>query len=123
MTYSRDCFSLLPVSRLIAAAVLASCTQIALAIDPFVVRDIRVEGIQRTEAGTVFGYLPVKVGETFDDDKASQAIKALYATGFFKDVRIEAEGDVLVVTVEERPSIAGVEFSGTKEFNKEQLVQ
>ncbi|MEK9825126.1 MAG: POTRA domain-containing protein, partial [Methylotenera sp.] len=66
----------------------------SLAIEPFVVRDIRVEGIQRTEAGTVFTYLPVKVGETMTDDLASQAIKSLYATGFFKDVRIEADGDV-----------------------------
>jgi len=55
----------------------------ALALEPFVVKDIRVEGIQRTEAGTVFNYLPVKVGETMNDDLASQAIKSLYNTGFF----------------------------------------
>ena len=78
-----------------------------LALDPFVVKDIRVEGLQRTEAGTVFNYLPVKVGETMNDELASQAIKSLYGTGFFKDVRIEAEGDVLVVTVQERSSISG----------------
>jgi len=65
----------------------------SFAIEPFVVRDIRVEGIQRTEAGTVFTYLPVKVGETMTDELASQAIKSLYATGFFKDVRIEAITD------------------------------
>jgi hypothetical protein len=64
-----------------------------------------VEGIQRTEAGTVFSYLPVRVGETFDDDKGTAAIKALYATGFFKDVRLEEENGVLVVLVEERPAI------------------
>ena len=58
----------------------------ALAIEPFVVKDIRVEGIQRTEAGTVFTNLPVKVGDTMSDELASQAIKALYGTGFFKDV-------------------------------------
>jgi outer membrane protein insertion porin family len=72
----------------------------AFAMDPFVVKDIRVEGIQRTEAGTVFSYLPVKVGETMDDEKATQAIKSLYGTGFFKDVRIEADQDVLVVTIQ-----------------------
>ena len=83
----------------------------ALALDPFVVKDIRVEGIQRTEAGTVFSYLPVKVGETLDDEKAAAAIKALYATGFFKDVRLEAENGVLVVTVQERPAIAQVDIS------------
>ncbi len=88
----------------------------ALAIEPFVVRDIRVEGIQRTEAGTVFTYLPVKVGETMTDDMASQAIKSLYATGFFKDVRIEADGDVLVVTLQERAAIAQIDFSGNKSF-------
>lgn len=86
-------------------------------------KDIRVEGIQRTEAGTVFSYLPVRVGDIFNDEKAAAAIKSLYATGFFKDVRIEAEGNVLVVQVEERPAIAGVEFSGTKEFDKEQLTK
>lgn len=107
----------------LAAAALLLCSASALAIEPFVVKDIRVEGIQRTEAGTVFSYLPVRVGDTFDDDKAATAIKSLYATGFFKDVRIEAEGNVLVVLVEERPAIASVEFTGTKEFGKEQLTK
>ncbi len=93
----------------------------ALAFSPFVVRDIRVEGIQRTEAGTVFSYLPVKVGDTLTEDKAAQAIKALFGTGFFKDVRLEVEGDVLVVLIEERPAIASIEFVGTKAFDKEQL--
>lgn len=86
-------------------------------------RDIRVEGIQRTEAGTVFSYLPVRVGERFDAEKASQAIRALYASGLFKDVRLEVEGDVLVVLVDERPAIAAVDFSGIKEFDKEQIVK
>ncbi|MEI8119106.1 MAG: outer membrane protein assembly factor BamA, partial [Methylophilaceae bacterium] len=85
-----------------------------LALEPFVVKDIRVEGIQRTEAGTVFTYLPVKVGETMNDDLAAQAIKSLYGTGFFKDIRIEADGDVLVITVQERSSVAQIEFSGNK---------
>jgi outer membrane protein insertion porin family len=92
-----------------------------LAFEPFVVRDIRVEGIQRTEAGTVFSYLPVRVGESFTEDKAAEAIKALFATGFFKDVRVEVEGDVLVVVVEERPAIASLEFVGMKEFDKETI--
>jgi len=107
---------------LIAAAALAVCNQ-AFAVEPFVVKDIRVEGIQRTEAGTVFSYLPVRVGDTFTDEKGTAAIKALYATGFFKDVRVEAEGDVLVVQVEERPAIASVDFTGIKEFDKEQLTK
>jgi hypothetical protein len=108
---------------LIGAAVLALCAGHAMAVAPFVVKDIRVEGIQRTEAGTVFSYLPVRVGETFDDDKGTAAIKALYATGFFKDVRLEEESGVLVVLVEERPAISSVDFTGTKEFEKDMLVK
>jgi outer membrane protein insertion porin family len=72
-------------------------TQAAFAFEPFTVKDIRVEGLQRTEAGTVFSYLPIKPGDTLTEDKAAQAIRALYATGFFKDVRLEVEGDVLLV--------------------------
>jgi outer membrane protein insertion porin family len=115
----------LPFQRrsLIGAAVLALCSGQALAVTPFVVKDIRVEGIQRTEAGTVFSYLPVRVGETFNDDKGSAAIKALYATGIFKDVRLEEDKGVLVVLVEERPAISTVDFTGTKEFEKDMLVK
>ncbi|MBY0240775.1 MAG: outer membrane protein assembly factor BamA [Burkholderiaceae bacterium] len=108
---------------LIGAAVLAACSGSAFAINPFTVKDIRVEGIQRTEAGTVFSYLPVRVGETFDDSKSVSTIKALYATGIFKDVRLEKDGDVLVVIVEERPAISKVDFTGTKEFEKDTLIK
>lgn len=93
----------------------------AMAMDPFVIKDIRVEGIQRTEAGTVFSNLPVKVGDNMTDELASQSIKALYGTGFFKDVRVEAEGDVLVVTVQERSSIAQIDFSGNKSFPTDKM--
>ena len=93
----------------------------AWAITPFTVKDIRVEGIQRTEAGTVFSYLPVKVGDTMDDEKAKAAIHALYGTGFFKDVRLEVEQGVLVVLVRERPTIASIEVNGVKAFSKDQL--
>lgn len=94
-----------------------------LAFEPFAVKDIRVEGIQRTEAGTVFGYLPVKVGDTLNDEKAAQSIKALFATGFFKDVRIEIEKDVMVVVVQERAAIATINFVGMKEFEKDVIVK
>jgi outer membrane protein insertion porin family len=93
----------------------------AAAIEPFTIKDIRVEGIQRTEAGTVFSYLPVKVGDLLDDDRAAAAIHALFATGFFKDVRLKAEQGVLIVEVAERPAIASIEIEGVKEFPKEQL--
>lgn len=103
---------------LLLTSLYASAT---FALEPFVVKDIRVEGIQRTEAGTVFSYLPVKVGETMTDDLASQAIKSLYGTGFFKDVRIEADGDVLVVTVQERSAISQIDFSGNKSFPTDKM--
>ena len=93
----------------------------AMALEPFVVKDIRVEGLQRTEPGTVFTYLPVKVGETMTDDKATQAIKALYGTGFFKDVRIEVDNDVLVVLVQERSSIAQITLSGNKSVTDDKM--
>ena len=102
---------------MVLVAVLHAAT--VLAFDAFTVRDIRVEGVQRTEAGTIFSYLPIKVGERIDDEKAAQAVKALYATGFFRDVRIEAQGDVLIVTVQERPTISSLTFVGNKEFDTE----
>jgi outer membrane protein insertion porin family len=95
----------------------------ALAFEPFAVKDIRVEGIQRTEAGTVFGYLPVKVGETLTEEKAAASIKALFATGFFKDVRIEVDGNVMVIVVQERPAIAQIDFVGLKEFEKDVILK
>jgi len=110
----------------LCAAVVAGVLGIALswsavAFDPFTVKDIRVEGLQRTEPGTVFSYLPVKVGETMTEEKAQQAIRALFATGFFRDVRLEVENGVLVVFVEERPAIAQIDFSGIKEFESDTL--
>lgn len=107
--------------KMVAGLIAALSASGTFAFEAFTVKDIRVEGIQRTEAGTVFSYLPVKVGETMSDEKAAQSIKALFATGFFKDVRIEVEGDVLIVVVEERPAIAQIDFVGLKEFDKDQL--
>ncbi len=104
-----------------AVLLLAFHAVTATAIEPFVIRDIRVEGIQRTEAGTIFSYLPVKVGDTMTDERAAQAIRALFATGFFRDVSLEREGEVLLVVVQERPSIAQIEFSGLKQFEKDQI--
>jgi len=108
-------------SKLLAALCTALFSASVLAIQPFVIRDIRVEGVQRTEAGTVFSYLPVKVGESMDDEKAAASLKALYATGFYTDVRLEVENDVLVVFVAERPAIAQIDINGAKEFTKENL--
>ena len=93
----------------------------AFAADPFNVRDIRVEGLQRIEPGTVFASIPLRVGDDYTDEKGAAAIRSLFALGLFKDVRIEVNGDVLVLIVEERPNIAQVEFIGTKEFDKDTL--
>jgi outer membrane protein insertion porin family len=93
------------------------------AVTPFEVKDIRVEGLQRVEPGTVFATLPFRIGDTYDDEKGSVAIRSLFALGVFKDVRVEVNGDVLVLIVEERPTVAGIEFSGTKEFDKEALMK
>ncbi|RZL02982.1 MAG: outer membrane protein assembly factor BamA [Rubrivivax sp.] len=95
----------------------------AFAVEPFVLKDIRVEGLQRADAGTVFASLPFRVGDTYTDDKGSAGLRSLFATGLFKDVRIQIDGNIVVVVVEERPVIAKVEFVGTKEFDKDNLVK
>ena len=111
-------FKLRSVCAIAASLLLAHA---AWAIDPFTVRDIRVEGLQRVEPGTVFASLPFRAGETYSDDKGATAIRALFGLGLFKDVRLEVSGDVLVVIVEERPTVADVDFVGTKEFEKDAL--
>jgi outer membrane protein insertion porin family len=110
-------------TRHIPALIFALFSQHVLALEPFVIKDIRVEGLQRTEAGTIFTYLPVQAGDVMSDEKATQAIKSLYNTGFFKDVRIEADGDVLVVTVQERSAIAKIDFSGNKSFPSDKMTE
>ena len=108
---------------LLAALLATSLFQSAWAVEPFVLKDIRVEGLQRADAGTVFASLPFRVGDTYTDDKGAAGLRSLFATGLFKDVRIEVDGNVVVVVVEERPAIARVEFVGTKEFDKDALVK
>jgi outer membrane protein insertion porin family len=105
------------------AFVAAANPMLAWAVDPFTVQDIRVEGLQRVEPGTVFASLPFRVGEQYNDEKGAAAIRALFALGLFKDVRLEVAGDVLVVIVEERPTVATVDFSGVREFDKDVLVK
>ncbi len=111
-------FKLRVVSAVAGSLLLAHS---AWAVDPFTVRDIRVEGLQRVEPGTIFASLPFRVGETYSDDKGSTAIRALFALGLFKDVRLDVSGDVLVVIVEERPTVADVNFVGSKEFSNDIL--
>jgi outer membrane protein insertion porin family len=108
------------LSLAVAAALHAGS---AWAVEPFVLKDIRVEGLQRTDAGTVFASLPFRIGDTYNDEKGAAALRALFATGLFKDVRIDVDAGVLVVIVEERSVIANLDFVGMREFDKEQLTK
>ncbi|MDH3309732.1 MAG: outer membrane protein assembly factor BamA [Gammaproteobacteria bacterium] len=110
------------MKRFIAALfLLIHFISVSHAMESFVIKDIRVEGLQRISAGTVFNYLPVKVGDTFTEKKSQDAVRVLFKTGFFRDVQLEREKDVLIVTVVERPSIAGIKIIGTREMSEEDL--
>ena len=119
--YLKMQFNRFPLRSVAAVASLLFVASTAWAVNPFTVRDIRIEGLQRVEPGTVFVSLPVRVGDDYDDEKGTSAIRTLFGLGLFKDVRIEVNGDVLVIVVEERPTVADVEFVGTKEFDKDVL--
>jgi outer membrane protein insertion porin family len=109
------------VPKTVAAAALTVHGLVAHATTPFVVGDIRIEGLQRVEPGTAFAYLPIRVGDTFTEQMASDAIRALYATGFFDDVQIATEGNIVIVQVVERPAIGTIDFTGLHEFDKDNL--
>lgn len=104
-------------------AIILTClfSQILYAEDSFTVTDIQVDGLQRISAGTVFNYLPLKVGDEADNRALSKSIRELYKTGFFKDVRLERSGNTLIVFVVERPAIASIEFEGNKDLGTEDL--
>ena len=113
--------SLRPVAAMVVMA--AACLSSAQAVTPFVLKDIRIEGLQRTDPGTVFAALPFRIGDTYNDEKGAAALRALFATGLFKDVRIEIDGTAAVVIVDERSVIASVTFVGLKEFDKDPLTK
>ena len=126
-----SCLSVLPPARFrplrLASVSLAIAFALhagaAFAVEPFVLKDIRVEGLQRSDAGTVFAALPFRIGDTYTDDKGAAALRALFATGLFKDVRIDIDKGVAVVIVDERAVIASIDFVGMKEFEKDALVK
>ena len=89
----------------------------------FTVGDIRVEGLQRISEGTVFNYLPVNIGDHLDGQRVAEAMRALYATGFFRDVELRRDGNTLLVVVVERPSIAKFEIKGNKDIKTEDLTK
>lgn len=109
--------------RRLIVPVLSLCAAKAYAFESFIVQDIKLEGLQRISAGTVFNYLPVKVGDEITENLTSESIKKLFKTGFFKDIKIEREGDTLVVFVAERPAIAEVNITGNSELPTEQLTE
>ena len=107
----------------LAVLVAATAAPAVWAVTPFVLKDIRVEGLQRSDPGTVFAALPFRIGDTYTDDKGAAALRSLFATGLFKDVRIEIDGAVAVVIVDERSIIGSVSFVGLKEFDKDPLTK
>jgi outer membrane protein insertion porin family len=98
-------------------------SQVVKGDEGFVVEDIQVKGLQRISVGTVYNYLPINVGERFSLDNVAPAIKALFKTGFFKDITLERDGSTLVVNVVERPSIAKIIFEGNKDLSKDDLTK
>lgn len=96
-------------------------SSLALAVEPFIIKDIRVEGLQRTAPKTVFSYLPVKIGDTFNDGEGENIVKKLYATGFFDDIRVETMGNQVLLTVVERPIISSLDVAGGKTINNNDI--
>jgi outer membrane protein insertion porin family len=111
------------MKRLVASILLALSGGAALAADDFVISDIRVDGLERISAGTVFTYLPVQKGDMLDRSRSAEALRALYKTGFFKDVRLDRQGDILVVVVTERPAISTITLVGNKDIKTEELTK
>ncbi len=116
-----------PTSRRLLALALATALSMPAwaqtAFAPFSVSDIRIDGLQRIGAGTVFTYLPVERGDTLDQAKAAEALRALYKTGFFEDVRLDHQGSILVITVVERPAINKLTLVGNKDLKTEDLLK
>lgn len=111
------------MQRALLAVALLVQLHIAVAGDAFEVSDIRIKGLQRISAGTVFNYLPIQVGDRIDAEKIADSIRILYRTGFFQDVMLEQDGNVLIVDVVERPAIARIELHGNDEIGNKQLLE
>ena len=101
---------------LVIFTILFSISTSVAAFERFVVSDIRLEGLERIADGTLLNYLPIQVGDPVDEQQTAYALRQLYKTGFFKDVQLARDGDVLVVKVVERPAIADVKFTGNNDI-------
>ena len=95
----------------------------AIAQEAFSIRDIRVEGLQRISEGTVFNYLPLNIGDKLDQQRTQEAMRAVYATGFFKEVEFRWDAGTLVIAVAERPSIESFSITGNKDIKTEELTE
>jgi outer membrane protein insertion porin family len=111
------------MKRLLLTAVLAVLMIAEVHAESFTISDIRVNGLQRVSAGSVFGALPLNVGEQADDSRLVDATRALFKTGFFQDIQLGRDGNVLVITVVERPSVASIEIDGNKAITTEDLMK
>ena len=111
----------LSTRSIVMALAMTAMMSSAIAQQSFLVSDIRVKGLERISAGSIFNYLPVKVGDTFDASGSSDLIRELYKTGFFKDIELSTEGTAIVISVIEYPSITQIEFAGNKLIKEESL--
>lgn len=107
----------------VATALMSIAGAAVAAASDFVIQDIRIEGIARTEPGTVLSHLPFQVGDEFTDAKGNTAIHALYGSGLFRDVRLEREGNVLVIQLQERPAVASISTQGIHAFDNAAIEQ
>jgi outer membrane protein insertion porin family len=109
------------MKRIAALLLLAWFSQDALAFDNFTISEIRVDGLSRIAPGTVFTYLPVERGDTLTSERAAASVRALYKTGFFNDVSLSHQGDILIITVKERPQISKIAIRGNKDVQEDDL--
>ena len=126
MTFIEFQFDLSALRRACLIAIISACclyTSTAIAQDSFVVRDMRVEGLQRISEGTVFNYLPINVGDTIDAERIREAIRSLYTQSLFDDIEMRRDGDTLIVFVRERPSIEDFTIDGNKDIKTEDLME
>ena len=112
--------------RVILLALAAACAAFPVAsqaVESFVIEDIQLEGLRRISPGAVFVALPVRVGDRMNEERSGELIRALFATGFFNDIDLRRDGNVLVIELDERPSIASINFAGNESVKSEDLLE